>query len=152
MLLFTVGHLLGFRKPYVLLLPCSSLLPHRSSLLSGCDLLSKQAHYDWGLRAVKSVLVVGGSIKRADPGQQEDTVVMRALRDFSLPKIVDDDKPIFLRIISDLFPGIDLPRKLDPTFVEVRLHMGHRELLSLSILHHALPFSLFCRISFCALT
>ena len=30
---------------------------------------------------------------------------MRALRDFNLPKIVTDDKPIFLRLISDLFPG-----------------------------------------------
>lgn len=31
------------------------------------DLLSKAAHYDWGLRAIKSVLVVAGSFKRAEP-------------------------------------------------------------------------------------
>jgi len=31
------------------------------------DLLSKAAHYDWGLRAIKSVLVVAGAFKRAEP-------------------------------------------------------------------------------------
>jgi dynein heavy chain len=34
-----------------------------------------------------------------------DPLLMRALRDFNLPKIVTDDKPIFIRLISDLFPG-----------------------------------------------
>ena len=38
------------------------------------ELLSKQDHYDWGLRAIKSVLVVAGSLKRADPDRAEDQV------------------------------------------------------------------------------
>uniref|UniRef100_F7AU91 AAA+ ATPase domain-containing protein n=1 Tax=Ciona intestinalis TaxID=7719 RepID=F7AU91_CIOIN len=58
------------------------------------ELLSKQDHYDWGLRAIKSVLVVAGALKRSDPGRAEDQVLMRALRDFNIPKIVTDDLPV----------------------------------------------------------
>jgi len=44
-------------------------------------------HYDWGLRAIKSVLVVAGKFKRAEPDIAEAGLLMRALRDFNLPKI-----------------------------------------------------------------
>ncbi|KAL0966379.1 hypothetical protein UPYG_G00294600 [Umbra pygmaea] len=85
------------------------------SLYTLCkELLSKQDHYDWGLRAIKSVLVVGGSLKREDRSRPEEQVLMRALRDFNLPKIVTSDVPIFLGLISDLFPLLDVPRKRDP--------------------------------------
>lgn len=49
--------------------------------------LSKQHHYDFGLRALKSVLVMAGSLKRGSPDLQEDVVLMRALRDMNLPKV-----------------------------------------------------------------
>jgi dynein heavy chain, axonemal len=39
------------------------------------ELLSKQDHYDWGLRAIKSVLVVAGSLKRGDPCRPEEEVI-----------------------------------------------------------------------------
>ena len=42
------------------------------------ELLSKQDHYDWGLRAIKSVLVVAGSLKRGDPDRPEDQVCIIA--------------------------------------------------------------------------
>ncbi|XP_073435796.1 dynein axonemal heavy chain 9 isoform X2 [Dendrobates tinctorius] len=80
------------------------------------ELLSKQDHYDWGLRAIKSVLVVAGSLKRGDPGRPEDQVLMRALRDFNIPKIVTDDMPVFMGLIGDLFPALDVPRKRDMDF------------------------------------
>ncbi|XP_071446269.1 dynein beta chain, ciliary-like [Hetaerina americana] len=80
------------------------------------ELLSKQDHYDWGLRAIKSVLVVAGSLKRGDRGRPEDQVLMRALRDFNIPKIVTDDMPVFMGLIGDLFPALDVPRKRDLEF------------------------------------
>ncbi|NXO27701.1 DYH9 protein, partial [Cisticola juncidis] len=75
------------------------------------ELLSKQDHYDWGLRAIKSVLVVAGALKRADPGRPEEQVLMRSLRDFNVPKMVTDDVPVFLGLLGDLFPALDVPRK-----------------------------------------
>uniref|UniRef100_A0A8C5TMB1 Dynein axonemal heavy chain 17 n=1 Tax=Malurus cyaneus samueli TaxID=2593467 RepID=A0A8C5TMB1_9PASS len=83
------------------------------------ELLSKQDHYDWGLRAIKSVLVVAGSLKRADPDRPEEQVLMRSLRDFNIPKIVTDDVPVFLGLIGDLFPALDVPRKRDLDFEAV---------------------------------
>ncbi|KAI8425213.1 hypothetical protein MSG28_007028, partial [Choristoneura fumiferana] len=80
------------------------------------ELLSKQDHYDWGLRAIKSVLVVAGSLKRGDRLRPEDQVLMRALRDFNVPKIVTDDTPVFMGLIGDLFPALDVPRKRDFDF------------------------------------
>merc|ERR1719271_964615 len=71
------------------------------------ELLSKQMHYDWGLRAVKSLLRQAGKLKRKEPDSDENLVLCRALRDFNTPKITTLDMPIFLRLIHDLFPGIN---------------------------------------------
>ena len=76
-------------------------------------------HYDWGLRAIKSVLVVAGGFKRAEPDLDERALLMRALRDFNLPKIVADDLDIFRGLLMDLFPGIDVPRKRDYRFEDL---------------------------------
>uniref|UniRef100_A0A2C9JWZ0 AAA+ ATPase domain-containing protein n=1 Tax=Biomphalaria glabrata TaxID=6526 RepID=A0A2C9JWZ0_BIOGL len=78
--------------------------------------LSKQYHYDFGLRALKSVLVMAGELKRGSPDLAEDVVLMRALRDMNLPKFVFEDVPLFLGLISDLFPGLDCPRVRYPNF------------------------------------
>jgi len=61
--------------------------------------LSQQDHYDFGLRAVKSVLVMAGTLKRANPDIEEDGVLIRAMRDANVPKFLKDDLPLFSAII-----------------------------------------------------
>lgn len=78
--------------------------------------LSKQYHYDWGLRALNSVLRMAGVLKRASPDIPETLVLMRALRDMNYPKFVFEDVPLFLGLIRDLFPGMDCPRVGYPDF------------------------------------
>eukprot|EP00397_Hematodinium_sp_SG-2012_P001682 GEMP01001687.1.p1 GENE.GEMP01001687.1~~GEMP01001687.1.p1 ORF type:complete len:1334 (+),score=316.83 GEMP01001687.1:274-4275(+) len=76
------------------------------TLYSLCkDLLSKQMHYDWGLRAVKSLLRQAGKMKQKELHADVNIMLCRALRDFNVPKITTDDVPIFLRLIQDLFPS-----------------------------------------------
>ncbi|XP_043285223.1 dynein axonemal heavy chain 10 [Venturia canescens] len=78
--------------------------------------LSKQTHYDFGLRALKSVLNMAGQLKRSSTELPENVVLMRALRDMNLPKFIYDDVPLFLGLIKDLFPGLDCPRLGYPDF------------------------------------
>ncbi|XP_047115990.1 dynein axonemal heavy chain 6 [Schistocerca piceifrons] len=73
--------------------------------------LSQQDHYDFGMRAVKSVLVMAGSLKRENPDKSEDVVLIRALRDSNLPKFLTDDATLFQGILGDLFPGVEIPEQ-----------------------------------------
>jgi dynein heavy chain len=57
--------------------------------------LSTQDHYDFGMRAVKTVIAVAGNLKREKPNMHESQIVLRALRDVNIPKFLKDDLKLF---------------------------------------------------------
>ncbi|KRZ77608.1 Dynein heavy chain, cytoplasmic [Trichinella papuae] len=89
--------------------------------------LSNQTHYDFGLRALKYVLVKAGNVKRdhiqqlkeqfqqvdrsfseGDIGEQlpEQEILIQSVCETLVPKLVAEDIPLMFSLLSDVFPGI----------------------------------------------
>ncbi|KAF8934382.1 dynein heavy chain [Dissophora ornata] len=111
----------GFRTAELL---ASKIIP----LFNLCDeKLSPQSHYDFGLRALKSVLVSAGNMKR-DRLQElrssnsenlaaeferisesipEQEILIQSIRETVVPKLVAEDIPVLMGLLKDVFPGVE---------------------------------------------
>ncbi|KFD71623.1 hypothetical protein M514_05338 [Trichuris suis] len=89
--------------------------------------LSNQTHYDFGLRALKYVLVKAGNVKRErvqkvkeelEKSEQivseeaiaeklgEQEVLIQSICETLVPKLVAEDIPLMFSLLSDVFPGV----------------------------------------------
>jgi len=92
--------------------------------------LSKQPHYDFGLRNILAVLRTAGTSLRDAKGTNagEPMLIMRTLRDMNLSKFVAEDVPLFLALIDDLFPGLKAEKmqheKVEPAVMKAILELN----------------------------
>ena len=84
--------------------------------------LSPQDHYDFGMRALKSILVMAGDLKRSQPEVEEDLTLIVACNDSNVPKFVAEDVPLFRGIMQDLFPGATFPERSYPELLPAMYH------------------------------
>ncbi|XP_075255484.1 dynein axonemal heavy chain 6-like isoform X3 [Convolutriloba macropyga] len=85
--------------------------------------LSQQDHYDFGMRAIKSVLVMAGQRKSSRilsrknvtsfSEEEESLILISSLQDANLPKFIAEDVVLFEGILADLFPGVSTPQTND---------------------------------------
>lgn len=71
--------------------------------------LSRQDHYDFGLRSMVALLRYAGKKRRQHSHFPEEQMVYLAMQDMNIAKLTADDLPLFNGIMSDIFPGVSLP-------------------------------------------
>ncbi|XP_076240945.1 dynein heavy chain 2, axonemal kl-2 [Calliopsis andreniformis] len=71
--------------------------------------LSKQYHYDFGLRGIVTLTRYAGRKKRLYPNLPDEEVIILAMKDMNIAKLTSDDLPLFIGITSDLFPDAEVP-------------------------------------------
>ena len=83
---------------------------------SCADRLTKQGHYDFGLRALKSVLVSSGSLKRKRltltalqtdvEADVEAQIIVQSIRETIAPKLIKEDVQTMKVVEQEAFPGV----------------------------------------------
>ncbi|KAI5098641.1 cytoplasmic dynein 2 heavy chain 1, partial [Silurus meridionalis] len=94
------------------------------------ELLTPQQHYDWGLRALKTVLKGCGNLLQLQRKQHtqvsESVLVVQALRLNTLSKLTFSDGARFDGLLGDVFPAVDF-NEVQYEELRVALHGAYEE-------------------------
>lgn len=109
------------------------LAPKIVDLFLLCDAkMSKQRHYDFGLRALKTLLVSAGAMKRkalegkgdlegkALADEEEKALIVGTCNNV-LPKLIAEDMIIFKEVLESVFPGSEVSKMDDEHLKEEML-------------------------------
>ena len=102
--------------------------------------LTKQAHYDFGLRALKSVLISSGALKRtrlttdtASDGNEETLepqIILQSVRETIAPKLIREDLETMINVEQQAFPGVDyVPANLTRLEAAIKAEASERHLV-----------------------
>ncbi|KAL9129037.1 MAG: hypothetical protein Q9217_002407 [Psora testacea] len=102
--------------------------------------LTKQAHYDFGLRALKSVLVSSGGLKRmrltiASESSRleadiEPQIIVQSIRETIAPKLISEDVDTMKRIEQEAFPGVHyVSANLDSLEAAIKVEAAERHMV-----------------------
>ncbi|KAL8759989.1 MAG: hypothetical protein Q9199_000365 [Rusavskia elegans] len=106
-----------------------------------CDArLTKQAHYDFGLRALKSVLVSSGGLKRSrltltqQPEQVEPElepqILLQSICETIAPKLISRDIESMRQVQLEFFPGVKyMPARLEQLRDTIRAEAAEQRLV-----------------------
>ncbi|KAG5468467.1 hypothetical protein LSCM1_02447 [Leishmania martiniquensis] len=125
------------------------------------QLLSQQQHYDWGLRAMKAVLRLGGTLvhdfltervagkvqlSAEQILQHESEILIKSLRVNTLSKLTFDDAVLFNALLTDIFPGVQvleidyksLRPAIEASIKELKLQVAETQIQKILQLYEAL--------------
>nr|XP_056709345.1 dynein axonemal heavy chain 14 [Euleptes europaea] len=94
--------------------------------------LSQQDHYDFGMRAIKVALIRAGQKIQENSNArfseaEETLIIISVLKETNLPKFLVEDVSLFEDILTDLFPGMNVP-KLNPLRLENAISVAIQQL------------------------
>nr|XP_045000110.1 dynein axonemal heavy chain 14 [Jaculus jaculus] len=97
--------------------------------------LSQQDHYDFGMRSLKTVLIMAEKKKqefkcdRSDSlsNAEETQIIIESIREASLSKFLPADVPLFEKTIEDIFPGVTVS-KVNQVVLEKVIHIATEQL------------------------
>ena len=90
-----------------------------TSLRLASEQLSQQGHYDYGMRAVITIIKAAGGLKLENINEDEDKIILAAINDSNISKFVAKDIPLFKGITQDLFPDVGIIERDMNTITEV---------------------------------